>query len=140
MVFRRGFDPFQQLRSEMENLSHFTPRSVAARVFPALNIWEQGDELFAEAELPGVKSENLDISVIGSQLTIKGQRQDTAEDRAAYHRRERGLGAFTRVVRLPFEINAARVQATLHDGILLITLPKAESAKPRKIQVSSTNS
>jgi HSP20 family protein len=137
MVFRRGFDPFQQLRSELENFSIASPRFAAGRVFPALNIWEQGDELFAEAEIPGVKSEHLEISVVGNELTIKGQRQDAAEDGAAYHRRERGVGAFTRVVRLPFEVDTARVQATLRDGILLVTLPKADSAKPRKIQVTS---
>jgi len=136
MVFRRGYDPFQQLRSELESFNLFTPRIVQARVFPALNIWEQGDDLFAEAELPGVKSNDLDISVVGSELTIKGQRQDGAKDGAGFHRRERGVGAFTRVVRLPADIDSSRVQATLRDGILLITLPKAESAKPRKIQVT----
>ncbi len=56
MVFRRGFDPFQHLRSELENANLFTPRFAGARVFPALNIWEQGDELFAEAELPGARA------------------------------------------------------------------------------------
>jgi HSP20 family protein len=112
------------------------PREVAGKAFPAVNVWEEGNELFAEAEVPGLKSENVEVSVVGSELTIKGQRPETKLDAGAFHRQERGVGSFTRALRLPYEIDASQVQAKLRDGVLLIVLPKHESAKPRKIQVN----
>lgn len=136
MVFRSGFDPFQSFR-DLDNLGLLNTRFAPGRVFPALNVWEQGDELYAEAEIPGLKGEDLDITVVGNELTIKGQRQEAPIDGSVFHRRERGAGAFTRVVRLPAEIDASKVQATLHDGVLTLKLPKAESAKARKIQVTT---
>ena len=92
---------------------------------------------FAEAEIPGVKGEDLDVSVVADELTIKGTRQPLADEEAAYHRRERGVGAFVRVVRLPVEVVADKVQASLRDGVLTLVMPKAEAAKPRRITVTS---
>jgi HSP20 family protein len=149
MVFRRvnPLVPVAQLRDEMDRLvsGMFSPASGAAparwawtaRSFPALNVWEEGDVMYAEAEVPGLESEDLDISVIGSDLTIRGKRGGLAHEGASYHRQERGTGEFNRVLRLPSEVDAAKVEATLTDGVLLIKLPKAESAKPKKIKVSS---
>src|SRR5271154_1963889 len=98
MSQRRGvvFDPFHQLRSEFDrqlggvwdNLAAVAPRLAAGRVVPAVNVWEDGDALYAEGEIPGIKSEDLDISVVGAELTIKGQRTDSAEE-STHHRRER---------------------------------------------------
>ena len=146
-VRRNRFEPLQQLREELDRqfpvlwdtLSGRLPQ-MAVRSFPTLNVWEEHDNLFAEAEVPGFKNEDLEISVIGNELTIKGHRQDGAADKeTVFHRRERGVGTFTRVVRLPVEIDAARVQANLRDGVLLVTLPKSEAAKPHKIQVQSAS-
>jgi len=147
MAFRRfnGGFPVDQLRGEVDRLfgDFFGPDSalqrslVPARVFPALNVWQDGDNLFAEAELPGVKSEDLDISVVGNELTVKGRRPESNEAGTSFHRRERGAGEFVRVVRLPFEVNAEKVQASLQDGVLRLTLPKADAAKPHKIQVNA---
>ena len=106
-------------------------------VFPALNVWEDGERLFAEAEIPGLKMDDIEVSVVGKQLTIKGVRPTETGDKATYHRRERGNGEFSRTVTLPVEIDAAKVEATLKGGVLTITLPKAETAKPRKITVRS---
>jgi len=145
MVLRRAnFYPLHQLRSEldrqftglMDNLSQVAPRVLPGRAFPVMNVWEQGDHLFAEAELPGVLSENLDISVVGNELTIRGERHDIPQPTASYHFHERGVGAFERVIRLPVEIDATRVEAKLRDGLLLITLPKHETAKPHKVQIN----
>jgi HSP20 family protein len=138
------FDPFHQLRSEFDrqlggvwdNLAAVAPRFAAGRVFPAVNVWEEGDTLYAEAEIPGLKSEELDVSVVGNELTIKGQRAGAA-DESSYHRRERGAGSFTRVIRLPLEIDAANVEAQLQNGVLLLKLPRHENAKPRKINVNA---
>jgi HSP20 family protein len=116
-------------------LGTWPARLTSSPVFPALNVWEVGDNLYAEAELPGVKQEELEISVAGGELTIKGQREFKSDDRATFHRRERAMGEFTRVLRLPVEVDSERVEASLKDGVLLITLPKHEAAKPRKIEV-----
>jgi HSP20 family protein len=150
MVLRRanGFNPLYQLRDEMDRLvgdffgpvtSNVTQRLAApTRGFPAVNVWEDGDHLYAEAEVPGVKSESIDISVVGGDLTIRGHRDPLGEG-VAYHRQERGVGEFNRVLRLPVEVDADQVEATLKDGVLLIKLPKAESAKPKKIKVNPGN-
>lgn len=138
--------PFQQARDEVDRLfNEFVGRWPARNggrfnltpLFPAVNVWQNEDELFAEAEIPGVKSDDLDVSVVGNELTIKGTRQSVEQQQAAYHRRERGAGSFARVIRLPVEVDGEKVQASLRDGVLTITLPKAEAAKPRRISVSS---
>jgi len=148
MVLRRanGFNPLYQLRDEMNRLvgdffdpvtGSVTPRAgTAVRSFPALNVWEDGESLYAEAEIPGLKSEDIDISVVGNDLTIRGHRGEAQRDGVAYHRQERGVGEFNRVLRLPVEVDPNRVEASLKDGVLLVKLPKAESAKPKKIKVS----
>ncbi len=149
MVFRKAtsMHPMVQWRGEMDRLVHdfFGPVSAAlpgrwsevgpACSFPALNVWESGDALYAEAEVPGMKHEDLEISVLGNELTLRGRRGEQPREGATYHRQERGVGEFNRVLRLPIEIDADRVEASLKDGILLIKLPKAESAKPRQIPV-----
>jgi HSP20 family protein len=127
------------LRGDLSNLfdgfldePFFAARPTA---WPALNVWEEGDHLFAEAELPGMKMEELDVSVMGRQLTIKGQRAAGPNVNFTYHRRERGVGDFARTITLPVEIDSAAVEATLKDGVLTIKLPKAPEARPRKIDV-----
>lgn len=138
-------DPFQPWREEVERFfsSHFPGfvggDSNRGENDPAVNLWETEGELMAEVELPGVKQDDLEILVVGGELTIKGQRGSAANGAQAFHRRERTAGAFQRTIRLPFDVDSAKVQATLRDGVLQITLPKAEAAKPRKIPVQSSN-
>lgn len=141
------FRPFNasglmHLRTEMDRLmDDVLGRQGLQRTpsYPALNLWEQDQELVAEAELPGVRQEDLEISVVGAELTIKGRRPEFTDNGLTLHRRERGSGEFVRVVRLPVEIDAEKVQATLNDGVLRITLPKAEAVRPKKIEVKSGN-
>jgi HSP20 family protein len=150
MVLRRnGNSPVSQLRDEMDRLvsDFFGPVTnalpgrlgVAVRGFPPLNVWEEGDNLFVEAEVPGLKSDDFDISVVNNDLAIRGRRGESSKEDVAYHRQERAVGEFNRVLRLPVEVNAERVEATLKDGVLLIKLPKAETAKPKKIKVATGN-
>ena len=148
MVLRRGngFHPLVQLRDEMDRLvtDFFNPTAAAVqsrwavpRSFPPLNVWEDGETIFAEAEVPGLKSEDIDISVVGNDLTIRGRRGGEPREGVAYHRQERGVGEFQRLLRLPVEVDGSKVEATLTNGVLVIKLPKAEAAKPKKIRVSS---
>jgi HSP20 family protein len=139
-----GLFPAQPLRREVDHLFSdlFSAPGTGwafgrGRTFPPINVWEDGDNLYVEAELPGVKSENLDIAVVGNELTIKGERPVPSEDGVTYHRRERGTGSFTRVVVLPVEVDANQVNAAMNNGVLLITLPKSEAAKPRKVKVKA---
>jgi HSP20 family protein len=106
--------------------------------FPALNVWEDGNSLYAEAEIPGVSQDDIEVYAVGNELTVKGTRKPREGEDVAYHRRERGTGEFTRVVTLPIDVNADKVQASLKDGVLTVTLPKAEEAKPKRITVKTS--
>ena len=138
--------PIHQLRDEMDRLlAGFVGQSAAGtwpfagRGRPAANLWEDGDTLMAEMELPGVQDDQVDISVAGGELSIEVKRPDAHEEGVVYHRRERPSGDFRRMIRLPADVDSSKVEAQLRDGVLTISLPKAESAKPRKIKVSSVS-
>ncbi len=124
-----------RLRGEMERWFGSPESFIGARVFPALNAWETDDALFVEAELPGFPMDALDIDLTGRDLTIRGRRDGREPEGASFHRRERAVGEFVRSVRLPFEVDAERVEAHLRDGVLTIRMPRAEAALPRKIRV-----
>lgn len=135
--------PIHQLRREMDRLFSGVLGNVgdvswplAGRGRPAVNVWETDAALKVELELPGLKSDQVEISVAGDELSIKVERPDVEQEGTAYHRRERPVGAFARVLRLPVPVDADRVQAEMRHGVLTISLPKAESARPRKIQVT----
>lgn len=129
--FDRLFDDFRDLPGELGF------RFLGRPGFPAVNLWEDDRNLYAEAEVPGLKMSDLEVFVLNDELTIKGERPEKPEQGTSYHRRERGVGKFSRVVRLPFEVDAQRVEATLRDGVLTVTLPKSPAVLPRKIEVKS---
>ena len=105
---------------------------------PALNVWEDENTVYVETDLPGVPADKLDVSVTeGNQLTIQGERPAPEVANAVWHRQERGFGTFTRAVTLPTLVNADKVEAKFEHGVLKLTLPKAEAAKPRKIAVKA---
>jgi HSP20 family protein len=106
------------------------------RAFPPLNVWEEGDQVFVEAELPGQDLKDLEIYVTGgNQLTVKGTRKQVTPEKGVWHRQERNFGEFSRTVTLPFLVDAEKVEARLENGVLKLTLSKHESARPRKIEV-----
>ena len=110
--------------------------SAGAGVFPAVNITEDKDAFYVSAELPGVKSADLDLNVTANQLTLAGERKIFEEvENVRYHRREREAGRFSRAIALPGDVDADGVKAKLSDGVLTVTVPKAEKAKPRQIAV-----
>jgi len=133
---------FDRLRQEMERLTNLFPSGqepFLSRVYPGLNLTEEGDNFLVRAELPGVKGENLDVSVVEGQLVIRGERKIEAEgEEINYHRREREAGFFRRTIGLPSKVAPDKVSASMKNGVLTITLPKSEEAKPRKIAVKST--
>lgn len=114
----------------------FGPESQLARsAFPAMNVHETEGALVAEVELPGLQLEDIEMVLVGNELTLSGEYREPATKDCAFHRRERPLGKFHRSLQLPVDVDAAKVEATLHDGLLKIQLPKAEAAKPRKIEI-----
>lgn len=125
----RLFNDFLEGYPYVENGSRTAP------AFPPLNCWEDEGNLYAECELPGIEMNDLEIFVVGRDLTVKGQRKPREVGEATYHRRERDVGSFHRVVQLPVDIDSGKVSAELTNGVLTITLPKAPEAKPRKIEV-----
>lgn len=138
MIVRHVSDmlPLHRVRGQMEDLfNHFWGEGALAGGGPAVNVWEDDQSLFVETELPGLALADIDVTVMGNELTIKGERKEAAVEGATYHRRERTVGSFARTMTLPVEVDSARVTASLKDGVLSITLPKAEAAKPRKIEV-----
>ena len=115
-------------------------RSGAARVgvYPALNLFDDGESLVLRAELPGIDPDDLEIRATGRSVTIAGERRrPEVDENAGAHRLERSYGRFRRAVSLPQQIDPDRVQARYERGVLELVLPRAEEAKPRKIQVAS---
>jgi HSP20 family protein len=104
--------------------------------FPAVNVWEEGDKAFVTAELPGIDPKDVDISVAGKSVTLRGFRKpaDVCEGEC-FHRRERWTGQFSRTIEMPYFIDAGKVEARFSKGILQMTLPRAEADKPKKIAV-----
>ncbi len=140
-----GLHPLASLRSDMDRLLDrmcegapgFECRSGFTGNFPAVNLWEDNDGLYAEAELPGVPMSDIDVSVVGNEVSITGGRSTDTGEESSYHRRERRGGKFCRVFRLPIDIDTSKVEASMKNGVLSIKLPKAESAKPVKVKVKA---
>jgi HSP20 family protein len=105
----------------------------------ALDIYENDDNLVVETSLPGISPDEVDISVAGNSLTIKGEtkRGEEKEENGKYHYRERRYGSFQRTVSLPVEVNADEAAATFENGLLKLSLPKVEEAKPKRITVKA---
>lgn len=133
--------PFSQIHREMDELfgSMLSDAPTARVNTPPMNIWEESDKYFVEAELPGYRFEDLEVGVLGHELTVKGTRtlKDAAD--AKMLRRERVGGSFIRTWTLPVEIDADKVEASLTNGVLLITLPKSPQSQPRKITVKAAS-
>lgn len=106
-------------------------------VFPPLNVTRDADHFTVRAELPGVKADELEISVERNKLALAGKREAAPTDGASYHRRERAAGSFARTITLPTEFDAERVEARYENGVLTITLPLSESSRGRRIAVQS---
>jgi HSP20 family protein len=108
----------------------------AARGYPLMNVYEDSNAVYVEALAPGVSPASLNASVVRDKLTIAGEKASAKEVKAeAFHRNERAAGTFSRTIELPVEVDDTKVQADYRDGVLLVTLPKAEKARPKQISV-----
>jgi HSP20 family protein len=155
MMLRTQWYPFQDLRSAQEEQAQNQMDRLFAHALglhghwqgatgantppwaPALNISERNDAYLVTVELPGVKLDDLEITLEDGLLTIQGERQfanDSSEEQ--FHRLERSSGPFRRAITLPAHIEADEVNASMEDGVLRILVPKADQAKPKRIQVT----
>jgi HSP20 family protein len=115
------------------------PEAVTTGWLPLVDIFEEPDVIRLVAEVPGVKPEDVKITVESNLLTIKGTKQQVAEEKAEkVHRYERTYGAFERTFRLSASIDPNKIKATYNLGVLTVTLPKSETAKPHLIRVEVT--
>jgi HSP20 family protein len=152
MTTMMRWDPFQDLRSAQDEMAQMNPmlahalglhaqqqgssRATTMVWAPALDISERKDAYLVTVELPGLKPEDLDITMEDGLLTIQGERQFIQESsEQQFHRVERRYGAFRRSITLPAHVMAEGIQASFEDGVLQILVPKAEEAKPKRIQV-----
>jgi HSP20 family protein len=146
--FLGGPDPSRELRRLQDEMDRLTGAlapaargagagaAAAAGGFPAVNVYAGPDGIAVVAELPGVEKDELEVQAHQDTLTLRGTRRPAAERPEAYHRRERGAGAFTRSLQLPYRIDPERIAAQLENGVLRLSLPRPEEDKPRRIAVS----
>nr|WP_321467976.1 Hsp20/alpha crystallin family protein [uncultured Desulfobulbus sp.] len=141
-AFRNPWAEFERIRQGLDELSRsYGEKGKAqgrANVYPPLNIYEEPDRLIITAELPGVKVEDLELSIEGETLTLQGKRDNRQSyPGISYHRREIESGSFSRAVALPVKVDVERVAAKLVNGVLALTLMKATEVTPRQIKVSA---
>ena len=137
-----SLDRWSSLRDDLNSLFELPSWSSFARqgqLFrgwsPALDLYQDKDNVVAVVELPGMKKEDIDISLRDGTLTISGERKSQTSNGEKAERTERYIGRFRRSVTLPTRVDADKISASYRDGILTVTLPKAEEAKPKQIEV-----
>jgi HSP20 family protein len=142
------WDPFQEIsriQRELDRIAASQPGGKPqaaflpgrqARAYPLTNLYEDADNIYVEALAPGIDPVNLNLTVVRNTLTVAGEKlAPPAAAAESFHRSERAAGKFIRNIDLPVEVDSDKVTARYVDGLLFITLPKAEAAKPRQISV-----
>jgi HSP20 family protein len=139
--WQRRWDPFRELQREVGRiLESFDPFLTAHRVqvYPPMNLYDAGDRYVLSAQLPGITPAEIELTITGETLTMRGERKraaGVADD--SYRRQERPMGRWSRTVTLPARVDGGQVSASFAHGILTIILPKAEEARPRHIAVTA---
>ena len=146
----RELDPvFRGFRTHLDNLfEDWFGRTMGGALAPRVDVSETAKEMRLAVELPGVEEKDIDVSMSGNELTIKGEKRSEREEKKdqeegrVFHRIERSFGAFQRTVAVPFDVEPDKVTATFKDGVLTVTLPKPEGAaaqpQSRRIEVKRT--
>jgi HSP20 family protein len=143
------FEPFRDLAGLQERMNRLFSESYRSQQTgdddwalggtwaPAVDIYEQDNNIVLKAELPGVDPKDVDIQLENNTLTLRGERKlDSEVKKENYHRVERAYGAFTRSFTLPAVVDQGKIKAEFKDGVLRVTLPKREEAKPKQIQIN----
>jgi len=131
------WDPFREMTSFQRTMNELlsgypTRRGVD---YPPVQMIEKDDVLTVIAELPGLNKEEVELTVLGNTLTIAGEKKLPTEENVTFIRHERPHGKFRRLIDLPYSVDQEKIGASYKDGVLTITLPKAEEAKPKQIKV-----
>src|SRR6478672_10359453 len=142
------YDPFRELRSLQDDVNRLFSSSfnrsgdnelMRGAWSPSVDIFENQDQIVLEAELPGMKPEDVNISIENNVLTIHGERKfEKKDDQDNFHRVERSYGSFTRSFSLPSTVTGDAAEAVFENGVLRLTLAKREEAKPRRIEIKAT--
>jgi len=142
------WSPFRELEGMERSIAdifgrQFLPAALRAFPFgqavwsPAIDVFEKGDKFVVKVELPGMKEDDIDVSVVGDTLTIKGEKKtETEVNEGDYHHSERSYGSFMRSIALPSTVDASKIAAEYEEGVLEINLPKKPEVKPKKVTVS----
>ena len=145
---KRELSPFSDLMGIQDEINRLFDITLSRRPFermglfdgewaPAIDVLEDEDRVLVKAELPGMSEKDIDVSILGDTLTIKGKRQkEEKKEEKHYHRLERAYGAFHRSVTLPGTVASEKAKASFKNGILEIEMPKKEEAKPKQIKVN----
>ena len=135
------FDELESIQADMNRIlaGQEAPRYARRAAYPPLNVWASAAGLVIDAEMPGVDPKDVEISVVGDELSLRGKvnAQEPAEGETVL-RRERPAGDFQRTLQLPFRANTGAVKATFKNGILRISIPRSEEEKPRKIAIEAS--
>jgi HSP20 family protein len=127
----------RDMETLMERLTGESADGSVAGVFPPMNVSEDLDHYYVRALIPGIDASELNVSVVHQTIAVSGTRRSPEEEGVSYHRKERAEGPFSRSVTLPASFDGARIDAKYIDGILTLTLPKPEAAKPRRVTVQT---
>jgi HSP20 family protein len=135
--------PFREFEDWQQQMDDFFGRAVwrpdgEKALMPAVDVFEKDDRFIVKAELPGMKEEDIDVSVVGDTLNIKGEKKTESEVKDEdYYRSERTYGSFHRSIGLPSSVDSSKIEANYEDGVLEVSLPKFAEVKPKKIAVSA---
>ena len=136
------WDPFaelRQLQSQMNRMFEGSPRTASDGAWPPVNMWLGDDSVVVTAEIPGVTTDDIDLTVRENTLIIAGKRNPSTDDEdAAWHRRERPTGEFSRSIRLPLRVDPDKVEARARNGVLEIEMGRPDAERPRKIKVKAS--
>ena len=142
LIKRRGLTrPLSRLRDQLEEMFEepdFALSDLSGGAWvPAVDVLDGKDKLTVNAELPGFKREDLDVSIYENNLILSGERKSEEErQEGEFYRSERFYGRFQRSISLPFAVDTTKIQARYHNGVLTVTLPKSEQAKAKQIDVA----
>jgi len=135
------FTDIRDLRDDVDRVfngffGHLIEPDTTEAWYPAVDIYEEKDNFVIKADLPGIKQEDIKVSLNNNTLTLKGERKvETEEKHKGYYRTERSYGEFYRAFQLPAEVDSEKIKAKYKDGILEIDVPKSEKAKPKEISI-----